>query len=88
MKAGPPTSMQMPPAGRQGDGDGLFRIFSHHAHKLGVENVTWDQRSWDERDRLGVSHRYTGPDPHTDHVHVWLTCEGSQQQPAVLFWRT
>ena len=65
-------------------GDGLFRIFSHHAYELGVENVTWNHRSWDARDLLGVSHPFTGDDPHTDHVHVSFTCEGSQRQPPAL----
>jgi hypothetical protein len=66
-------------------GDGLFRIFIEHSDELGIENVTWNRQTWDSvRDAGGAPRNYDQGDPHTNHLHVSFTCEGSQQQPTVL----
>lgn len=66
-------------------GDGLFKIFSHHAHELGVETVTWHLHIWNREanDLPGVPRPFTRGD-HNDHIHVAFTREASQQQPAIL----
>ena len=50
---------------------GLFEVLVSHAAQLGVQSVIADGRVWgfgEARER-----EYTGPDPHTSHVHVGIT---------------
>lgn len=66
-------------------GDGLFKIFSQHAHELGVETATWHVHIWNREahDPPGIPRAFTRGD-HDDHIHVAFTREGSQQQPQIL----
>lgn len=63
-------------------GDGLFKIFMTHSRELGVESVTWNRQIWTNDARGGP--RPFGGDPHTEHIHVAFTHEGSQRQPEIL----
>ena len=57
--------------------DGLFRIFTDLAQQIGLEEVIWNKQAWSQR-HLGV-HPYTGADPHTGHMHIGFTRDGSQK---------
>jgi hypothetical protein len=58
--------------------DGLFRIFVDLAQQIGLEEVIWNRQVWSQRNHLGV-HPDTGADPHTGHIHVGFTRDGSQK---------
>ena len=58
-------------------GDGLFDIFARIGGRIGLQEAIWNQEIW--RSGNPVVHRYTGQNPHTDHVHVGFTRNGSQQ---------
>ena len=71
--------------GERSLGDQLFRIFIEGARKNGVDNVIWNRQIW------SISHggprpwsgRYKGgapKNPHTDHLHIEWTRDGSQLQ--------
>jgi len=57
-------------------GDRLVQILIQRATSIGVDNVIWNRGIW------SVTHptnrRYHGVSPHTDHIHVEFTREGSQ----------
>lgn len=40
-----------------------------NASRLGITYVIWSRAIWDSRNNKGWT-RYTGPNPHTDHVHL------------------
>lgn len=63
-------------------GDALMRMFIDHATELGVDHVIWNRRIWYAgRAGEGIRDWPAGRDPHTDHVHVAFTRDGSRQQP-------
>lgn len=45
-----------------------------HAAALGVQRVIWDRVAWSGSGRWAS---YTGPSPHTDHVHLEITREAA-----------
>jgi len=64
-------------------GDGLFELFRRHHVDLGVDHAIWNKRIWSSNHGLRpYNNKSNGP--HTDHVHVAFTREGSQQQPTIL----
>jgi hypothetical protein len=65
-------------------GDGLFDLFRRNPHALGVDHVIWNRRIWSSD--KGGPRPYTNAanGPHTNHVHVAFTREGSQVQPPAL----
>jgi hypothetical protein len=54
----------------------LVQILIQRSTSMGVDNVIWNREIW------SVAHpkirRYHGVNPHTDHIHVEFTREGSQ----------
>ncbi|PRY12571.1 LGFP repeat-containing protein [Kineococcus rhizosphaerae] len=48
-----------------------------NARRLGVMYVIWNRQVWKAYDRTAGWQPYTGPNPHTDHVHVSLTFSGA-----------
>jgi hypothetical protein len=63
-------------------GDGLLELFMENATELGVTKVIWNRRAWEAgKDPEGSTRPYTGPKPHTDHVHVSFSRKASQFQP-------
>lgn len=49
-----------------------------NAHRLGVMYVIWNRRTW--QSWTGTWKDYTGPVPHTDHVHVSLSWDGAMSR--------
>jgi len=66
-------------------GDQLFRVLIESAHRSGIDNVIWNRQIWSvshggPRPFVG-NYPHGGPrNPHTDHIHVEWTREGSQLQ--------
>jgi hypothetical protein len=62
---------------QHGLGDQLVLALTRNARSLGIDNVIWNHQIW------GVTYagpkRYSGLNPHTDHIHGEFTREGSQQ---------
>jgi len=50
-----------------GQGDSIAAEFVRDAAKWGVKYVIWKRREWTPARGW---HAYTGPDPHTGHVHI------------------
>ena len=58
-------------------GDQLFQMFIQNAAELGLDHVIWNRQIWSNQ--RGGPRPYTGVSPHTDHVHVAFTRDGSQR---------
>jgi hypothetical protein len=58
-------------------GDQLFDLLIRNAAELGLDHVIWNRRIWSSA--RGGPRPYTGVSPHTDHIHVAFTRDGSQQ---------
>lgn len=58
--------------------DQLFPVFIRKASQLGIDNVIWNKQIWSQS--KGGPRLYTGKNPHTDHIHIEFTREGSQNQ--------
>lgn len=91
-----PSDLHPPPDGRAADiylnafdarqrriGDALSRTFVQWAAPLGVEHVIWNTQNASAKTGWRWE-RYTGPNPHTNHVHVTFTVRGAQLQPPLL----
>lgn len=48
-------------------GYALCAVLRDNAYDLGLQGIIWNQRRYDARTPWGRT--YTGPNPHTDHVH-------------------
>ena len=57
--------------------DQLYPVFIRKASQLGIDNVIWNKQIWSKT--KGGPRLYTGQNPHTDHIHIEFTREGSQQ---------
>lgn len=64
-------------------GDGLFKVFIECASELGVQEVIWNRQIWSKM--RPFVHLHVGTIPHTDHIHLGLTQEGSQRTALPLF---
>ena len=66
-------------------GDGLFDILVNRSHELGIDHIIWNGLIWSPT--RGGPRRYTGHNPHVDHIHVAFTRDGSQrsQFPLTMF---
>ncbi len=49
------------------------------ARRFGVQSVVWNKRSW-YLYSPGSWRTYTGPSPHTDHLHISFTWDGSMKR--------
>ena len=58
-------------------GDQLFGLLIRDAAELGLDHVIWNRQIWSTA--RGGPRPYTGFSPHTDHIHVAFTREGSQR---------
>jgi hypothetical protein len=58
-------------------GEQLFKLFIRDAAELGLDHVIWNTQIWSAR-RGGPRH-YGGANPHTDHIHMAWTRDGSQR---------
>jgi hypothetical protein len=64
-------------------GDGLFHALIRAAHKSGIDNVIWNRQIWSTakggpRPWIGSYSNGAAKNPHTDHIHVEWTHDGSQ----------
>ena len=64
-------------------GDGIFRALIRVAHRSGIDNVIWNREIWSvahggPRSFVGNYKNGAPRNPHTDHIHVEWTREGSQ----------
>lgn len=57
-------------------GDQLFDAFIETGPTIGLDHVIWNRQIWSQS--RGGPRPYTGVSPHTDHVHVAFTRDGSQ----------
>jgi hypothetical protein len=48
------------------------------ARRLGVMYVIWNRQTWKAYDAADGWQAYTGPNPHTDHVHISLSWDGAR----------
>ncbi len=62
-------------------GDEVANWLVEHAQDIGVQLVVWDRASWNAgRAPGGRLNPYTGPIPHTDHIHVELNLDGANRR--------
>lgn len=62
-------------------GDPIAAWLLVHAEEVGVQLVIWDRSVWQASRRPGERLRaYTGPVPHTDHLHVELSLDGARRR--------
>jgi hypothetical protein len=66
-------------------GDQLFRTLIDSARRSGIDNVIWNRQIWSISlggPRPWIGHYKSGAlkNPHTDHLHVEWTRDGSQLQ--------
>jgi hypothetical protein len=54
------------------------------ARRLGIQYVIWNKRIWGSYAASSGWRKYTGPNPHTDHVHFSFTWAGANRQTS--FW--
>jgi hypothetical protein len=55
------------------------------ARRLGIQYMIWNRRIWGSYAASSGWRRYTGPNPHTDHVHFSLSWAGARKNSS--FWR-
>lgn len=60
-------------AGGKALGDRMAAFFQSNARRLGITYVIWYRRIWFAGNPANQWKTYTGPVPHTDHVHVSFT---------------
>lgn len=62
-------------------GDAVANWLVEHAQEIGVQIVIWDRSSWRAERAAGDKLRpYTGPIPHTDHIHMELSLDGANRR--------
>jgi hypothetical protein len=54
------------------------------ARRLGIQYVIWNHRIWGAYSASAGWRRYTGSNPHTDHVHISFTWAGARAKTS--FW--
>lgn len=57
--------------------DYLYEVFIKYADDLGLRNVIWNREIWMKSS--GQKEKYTGNNPHTNHIHISWSREGSQK---------
>jgi len=55
------------------------------ARRLGIQYMIWNRRIWGSYSASSGWRRYTGSNPHTDHVHFSLSWKGARKKTS--FWR-
>ena len=58
-------------------GDQLFDLLIRNSAELGLDHVIWNRQIWSTA--RGGPRPYTGVSPHTDHIHLAFTRDGSQR---------
>lgn len=60
-------------------GDPVANWLVAHSSRIGVQLIIWDHTIWVGRLSGTKDLAYTGPDPHTDHIHVELNRAGAER---------
>jgi hypothetical protein len=60
-------------------GDPVANWLVTHSSRIGVQLIIWDHSIWIGRLSGAKDLPYTGPDPHTDHIHVELNRAGAER---------
>jgi len=55
------------------------------ARAMGLQELIWNHRIWTSARHAEGWRAYTGPNPHTDHIHIGLNRDGASKQTS--FWR-
>jgi len=55
------------------------------ARAMGVQYWIWNRQQYSVKGNSVARSRYTGPNPHTDHVHIEQNLAGSKLQTS--YWR-
>ncbi len=58
-------------------GDQIRNFLYNNAERLGIQRIIWDRGIWSANQDGWRS--YSGPNPHTDHLHVEVNIEASQK---------
>ena len=58
-------------------GDPVANWLVENSSRIGVQLVIWDRTVWVGYLAAPKARRYTGPDPHADHIHVELNVAGA-----------
>jgi len=66
-------------------GDALFHALIRAAHKSSIDNIIWNRQIWSvskggPRPWIGNYPKGGPKNPHTDHIHVEWTRDGSQRE--------
>jgi hypothetical protein len=59
-------------------GDTVADYIATHANALGFQLVIWNRTLWKVTAAGGASRAYSGPNPHTDHIHAELTAAAAK----------
>lgn len=62
-------------------GDQVANHLVNNAQALGVQLVIWNRTIWSVKSSGATSRQYTGPNPHTDHVHAEVTSATAKNGP-------
>ena len=62
-------------------GDSIANHLVKNASELGVQLIIWNRTVWQVGSSGAKSKQYSGPNPHTDHVHVEVTRETATSGP-------
>jgi hypothetical protein len=55
------------------------------ARAMGIQELIWNHRIWTSYHHSEGWRAYTGPNPHTDHIHIGLNRAGAAKRTS--FWR-
>ena len=58
-------------------GDPIANWLVRNATAIGVQYLIWNRVSWNGHIKAPKDRPYTGPNPHTDHIHVELNHDGA-----------
>lgn len=64
------------------DGDAIAALLAHNHARWGIQLVIWWRRDW-QCDQGWTG--YTGPNPHTDHLHIELTVPAAGTNTAATY---
>lgn len=62
-------------------GDEVANYFVENATILGIDLIIWNHTLWKVTPTGATSRQYTGPNPHTDHVHAEVTHAVAESGP-------
>jgi hypothetical protein len=60
-------------------GDPIANWLVQNAEAIGVQYIIWNRVQWTGSRKGRKDRDYTGPSPHTDHIHVELNLDGARR---------